>query len=222
MCNRVQRTTNTTMSLSQNPVMGQMAKSFANVNTYVHRGQNVVSSKAFNRKDANTEAQKAQRASFKLIADVYNSLGGYGELGFPNRPEKLSAYNYFMQLNLPAAIDYSGDVPVVDYSLLQVAKGTLPQVLVRSATIAATGLTLDVDSNIDFPKALATDMVQVIAKTKAGAVYAVSKARGTNEALTITLAMPDLAKGDMEFVYVFVVSPDGKKASNSTLVVIND
>ena len=202
--------------------MGQMAKSFANVNTYVHRGQNVVSSKAFNRKDANTDAQKAQRASFKLIADEFNSLGGYAELGFPNRPEKQSAYNYFMQLNLPAAIDSSGDVPVVDYNLLKIAKGTLPQVQVDSAVPGASGLTFSMTSNIDFPKAFATDIVQVVVKTKVGAVYAVSKERGNEQVLSVTLAMPNVTKADVEFVYVFVVSADGKKASNSALVTIND
>ena len=89
--------------------MGKMAKSFANVNTYVHKGQNVISSKAFNRKDANTEAQQAHRSGFKLISELNQSIGGFIENGFPVRPEKQSPYNYFMALNLPNAIDNSGE-----------------------------------------------------------------------------------------------------------------
>ena len=198
--------------------MGQMAKSFANVNTYVHRGQNVISSKAFNRKDANTDAQKVQRASFKLIADVFNSLGGYGELGFPSRPEKQSAYNCFMQLNLPGAIDNSGDAPVIDYSLLQLAKGTLPAVLIDAAVLTPDGLTVDAASCVSYPRAQATDKVQLIAKTKVGAVYSVSQERGNDAALTITLVMPNVTVTDIEFVYLFMLSNDGRKASNSIYV----
>ena len=194
------------MSLAQNPVMGKMAKSFANVNTYVHKGQNVISAKAFNRKDKNTEAQQNQRTSFKLMSDAWASLGGYGELGFPVRPERLSAFNVFMSLNLPNAIDNSGDMPVIDYSKLQISKGSLPGVEDVKAEFTAAGITLTGDTRIEMPKAMATDVLTVIAKKANGAIKAARAPRGESDTFSVQLALPGVNAADIEFVYVFVNS----------------
>lgn len=208
------------MAIVQNPVMGKMAKSFANVNTYVHKGQNVISAKAFNRKDKNTEAQQSQRTSFKLISDAWASLGGFGESGFPSRPEKLSAFNVFMSLNLPNAIDSTGDVSVIDYSLLQVSKGSLPGVDDVKVEINAAGITFTGDTLLDYPKAQTTDVITVLLKKANGALKAVKQPRGEGETFTAQIAMPSITAADVEFVYVFVNSADGTKASNSVYVPI--
>jgi hypothetical protein len=208
------------MAIVQNPVMGKMAKSFANVNTYVHKGQNVISAKAFNRKDKNTEAQQSQRTSFKLISDAWASLGGFGESGFPSRPEKLSAFNVFMSLNLPNAIDSTGDVSVIDYSLLQVSKGSLPGVDDVKVEINAAGITFTGDTLLDYPKALTTDVITVLLKKANGALKAVKQPRGESETFTAQIALSGITAADVEFVYVFVNSADGTKASNSVYVPI--
>ncbi len=197
-----------------------MRKSMANFNTFVRDGQNVVSSKVFNRKDKNTEAQKNQRQCFKLIVDVWASLGGYGDLGFPVRPAKQSPYNYFMMLNLPDAIDSTGDTPVIDYSQLQIAKGSLPMVQVTSATLSATGVTIGYESNFHFPKAAATDKIQVLMKLRSGALYAVQHQRGEADSGSVFLPAANLKKEDVEFAYLFLTSADGSKASNSVLLNI--
>ncbi len=206
------------MSLAQNPVMGKMAKSFANVNTYVHKGQNVISAKAFNRKDKNTEAQQNQRTSFKLMSDAWASLGGFGESGFPVRPEKLSAFNVFMSLNLPSAIDNTSDVPVIDYSKMQIAKGSLPGVEDVKVEFTAAGITLTGDTRIEMPKALATDVLTVIAQKTNGVIKAVRATRGESVTFSVQLAMPGITAADIEYVYVFVNSADGSKVSNSVYV----
>ena len=206
------------MSLAQNPVMGKMAKSFANVNTYVHKGQNVISAKAFNRKDKNTEAQQNQRTSFKLMSDAWASLGGFGESGFPVRPEKLSAFNVFMSLNLPSAIDNTSDVPVIDYSKMQIAKGSLPGVEDVKVEFTAAGITLTGDTRIEMPKAMATDVLTVIAKKANGAIKAARAPRGESDTFSVQLALPGVNAADIEFVYVFVNSANGSKASNSVYV----
>ena len=207
------------MSVVQNPVTGQMRKSFANVNTYVHRGQNVVSAKAFNRKDSNSEAQQAHRGGFKLLSDLNLSIGGFIETGFPVRPERQSPYNYFMALNLPGAIDNSGEMAVIDYDLLQISKGSLPGVVVNTATMTAEGLALQCDSCINYGTSVAADdVITVLCKSKTGALYFVRQPRGSEEQCTINLAIPALARQNIEFVYAFVLSSDGKKASNSVHV----
>ncbi len=207
------------MSISQNPLTGQMRKSMANFNTYVHRGQNVVSSKVFIRKDKNTDSQKAQRVSFKLVSDVYQSIGGFINTGFPVRPETHSPYNYFMALNLPNAIDNSGDVPVIDYSLLQIAKGSLPGVNVQSATVTAQGISLACESCLGYGlSAAADDQITVLCRMKSGALYFTKQARGSEETCQLVVNVPSVAKENIEFVYAFVTSADGKKASNTVFV----
>ncbi len=200
--------------------MGKMAKSFANVNTYVHKGQNVISAKAFNRKDKNTEAQQNHRTSFRLMSDLWASLGGFGEYGFPARPEKLSAFNVFMSLNLPGAIDSSGEAPVIDYSLLQIAKGALPEVVVDQATVTAAGISLQCESNIGFPKSSADDVVNVLVKKAGRPLKAVQIPRGEAEQLQIEVALPGITAADVEFIYLFAVSKDGSRASNSVYVPV--
>lgn len=206
------------MSIAQNPVMGKMAKSFANVNTYVHRGQNVISAKAFNRKDPNTEAQQNHRTSFKLISDAWASLSGFGENGFPLRPQKQSAFNAFVSLNLPGAIDNSGDVPVIDYSALQVSKGSLPGVDNVKASITAQGMTVSGETLVDYTKAQATDMITVLVKRVNKPVKAVRIARGAEADFTVQFELPDIKAAEVEYVYAFANSADGKKASNSVFV----
>ncbi len=206
------------MSIAQNPVMGKMAKSFANVNTYVHKGQNVISAKAFNRKDKNSEAQQSQRTSFKLISDAWASLGGYSECGFPVRAEKLSAFNLFMQLNLPNAIDITGDMPVIDYSKLQIAKGSLTAVDDVILVITNDGITIKGNALIDYPNAQATDVITVLVKRLNSAIKVLRQPRGMEAEFTVQFMLPGILATEIEFVYLFTNSADGKKASNSKFV----
>ncbi len=114
------------MAFSQNPMTGQMTGSMANFVTSSRDGQNEIRSKAFNPRDANTPAQQLQRACFKLVADEYQSFGGATDEGFPDKESGKSGYNLFVAANLPAAIDKSEAEPVIDYSKLLVANGSLP------------------------------------------------------------------------------------------------
>ena len=50
------------------------------------------------------------------------------------------------------------------------------------------------------------------------AVKAFSTVRGDDETLQIEIAMPGISKDDVEFIYVYVLSKDGSKASNSIFV----
>jgi len=54
------------------------------------------------------------------MAKAYRSFGGVLRKNFTDKPETESAYNVFMRINLPEAIDKTSGVPVIDYSKLQV------------------------------------------------------------------------------------------------------
>lgn len=76
-----------------------------------------------------------------------------------------------MTMNLPGAIDNSGEVPVIDYPKLQIAKGTLSAVEVISTSVDALVLTVNYDSLMDYRKVDATHVITVLVKTLSDAVY---------------------------------------------------
>jgi hypothetical protein len=72
----------------------------------------------------------------------------------------------------------------------------------------------------EFPKALATDLITVLVKKVNGTVKVAREPRGTAATFSINVALPDITAADIEFVYAFANSADGKKASNSVYVAL--
>lgn len=206
------------MSISQNPMTGQMKKSMANFSTYTLKGQNIIRSKAFNRKDANTEAQQSHRSGFKLIVDEYKTLSGIVATGFPNRIITQSPYNAFIAANLPEAIDDSGEAPVIDYTKLIVTDGTYQGVIVDKAVVTETGITVSFKVQPNVPGTSATDKVTVFAKTSNGALYLMNSLRGSASTGEVKLDCPGVTEEEVVYVYLYVTSPDGAKVSKSVYV----
>ncbi len=208
------------MSLSQNPLTGQMHKSMANFVTTVYRGQNVIRAKVFMPRNVNSAAQQLQRASFKLVVDLYESFGGLVEESFPKRLMIYSPFNAFMKANLPAAIDKSGGTPVIDYSKVIASSGSIPKVIIKSAVIGAAGITVSYASNTKVPKVTASDQIILFAVTKSGEVEVARQVRGIQTLTDIVLPYPGITLADVECCYLFALSEDGKNASDSTYVEI--
>ena len=200
---------------------GQMSGSMANFVTTTYGKQNVIRAKAFNQQDAKTESQIKVRTSFKMGAEEYGTFGGITDLGFPEKPKGKSAYNLFMAANLPGAIDKSGAEPVIDYSKLVVADGSLPQVVVTGGTTDATGITISYQTNLLIPKVSDTDEVVAIAKTQIGELLVAKQVRGTEAVATILIPYPGILAADVECCYLFVLSANGSNASDSTHVVVS-
>ncbi len=197
---------------------GQMTGSMANFVTSSRNGQNEIRSKAFNPRNANTPAQQLQRACFKLVADEYQSFGGVTDEGFVERESGKSGYNLFMAANLPAAIDKSGTEPVIDYSKLVIANGSLPQVVVQGATIVAGGISIGYQTNVRVLKVNASDEVVVVAKTQIGELLLEKQVRGEAKTGTILIDYPGIKATDVKCCYLFVRNADGSKASKSTYI----
>jgi len=208
------------MSKSQNPMTGQMSGSMANFATYKRFGKNIIRSKAFEPKNANTVSQKAQRASFKLIVNAYEKFGGSNYIAFPKRREDQTPFNAFMATNLPEAINKTGETPVIDFSKLVVSSGTLPKVPVISATAGAAGITLNYKTNVKTPKISANDEVIACALLKNGELALERSVRGSDAENSILLEYPDIKAADVECCYVYVISEDGSNASESTYVQV--
>jgi len=209
------------MSKSQNPMTGHMTGSMANFTTYTCHGQNVIASKAFNKKDAHTVSQIAQRAGFKLMLKEYRSFGGILRTNFPDKLITESAYNFFMRINLPEAINKTSGVPVIDYSKLQMSKGGLPLVKVTGAAAGAAGIVVSFKSNLSIADVSATDQIVAFGKTKEGELIIARQVRGNQELSSILIPYPGIKADDMVCCYVLVTSEDGKQVSDSTFVVVD-
>lgn len=210
------------MATSQNPLTGKMSGSVGNFVTTTYKGRNVIRSKAFNPKDANSEAQQKHRSIFKLMSDEYTSLGSIIRIGFPSRPKNQSPYNAFMAANMAVAVDTSGEIPVVDYSKMVLSKGSLPKVNVTSATIGEGGITVSYQPLSSYPEASADDVVYAVLKTIEGEVFTVVKSRGSNETDSLLLALPNVTAEDVLCIYVIVISANKQKASQTSYTVVSN
>lgn len=195
-----------------------MSGTVANFVTSTLNGENLIRSKAFNRKDANTPAQQMQRASFKLVNDERLSWGGIVAEGFPEGEAGQSGFNQFVAINLKEAIDKSGDTPVIDYSKLTLSKGTLLKPTVQKAEIVAGGISITYKSLLKVAAVNADDQIVAVAKTQNDELLYEKQVRGNEAVATILLDYPGIKAGDVKCCYLYVLNVDGTKASASVYV----
>jgi hypothetical protein len=210
------------MSKAQNPLTGQMSGSMANFVTTKHGKQNVIRSKAFNPRNANSVPQQMQRGGFKLLGEEYKNLGGLPELSFPEVQATQSAYCLFMAANLSGAIIRVGTEPAIDYEKMVVSNGSLPSVFVSGGTIVAGGISVSYKTNVLLPNENETDEVWAIARTQTGELLVAKQDRGTEAVGTILIPATGIQVADVKFCYLFMLNADGNKASKSVYVPIKN
>lgn len=208
------------MATSQNPLTGKMSGTVGNFVTSSYRGRNVIRSKAFNPKDANSDAQQKHRNLFRMMSDEHRSLAQLVSVGFPGRPTNQSPYNAFLSANLPNAMDNSGEFPVIDYGKMVLSKGSLPKVNVLSTVVNESGVTINYQTESAYPGVAADDVVMGVLKTLDGAVYFASKPRGNSETDILLLPTVNVVADDVLYIYLSVVSSDKTKASNTVYVSV--
>lgn len=208
------------MAISQNPLTGKMSGTVGNFVTSTHRGQNIVRSKAFNPKDANSEAQQKHRNLFRMLSEEYVSLASVVKNGFPTRPRVQTPYNAFMAINIPNAVDKSGSVPVIDYSKMVISKGSLVRVNLLGAELSVEGVTIRYQPQSHFPGASEDDEVVGVLKTKDGAVYAARKLRGKAETDELLISFPNASSEHVLYIYLLVLSADRSQVSQSVYVSV--
>lgn len=210
------------MSVSQNPLTGHMKKSMGNFTTSSYNGMNTVRAKVFKRKDSKTKAQIDHRIGFKLVVDAYNSMGGLAEWGFVERKKNFSAYNMFISANYPSAIDKTGELPVLNYPMLFISKGSIPKVKLIESILNTDSLIIRYETSLGLPKVSETDEIVVVAKYPTGELLVEKQTRGSEKTGSILIPLIKITTCKPECCYVFARSTDGKKASNSIYVELND
>lgn len=206
------------MAKSQNPMTGRMSGAMGNFVTSSLGSQNIVRAKAFNRRDANSDAQQMQRGGFKMMGELFPLLGSIPQEGFVQRDSESSVYAAFMAANLSSAIDKSGEVAAIDYSLLKVAQGTLTPPAVKSATLTGNELSIEYKPMLGNKLNLPTDELVALALMKSGELWEERQVRGDLASATIVIQVEDAVAADVLGVYLFAKRADGSKVSNSVFV----
>lgn len=209
------------MAISQNPLTGKMSGTVGNFVTSSLGSQNIVRTKTFMTRDAKTEAQLKQRDGFKMVANLYSTLGGIPSEGFTQRSQNTSAYAAFMASNLSEAIDKSGETAVLDYTKVQVSEGSLQLPSVQEATLSATGIELKYLPKIKMLNNLPTDEIIAVLLLKSNEVWMERQPRGDASEASMTIEIADIALSDIQAVYVFALRADGSKSSKSVYVTVN-
>lgn len=169
-----------------------------------------------------TLAQRKQRLRMKKaveLCSVYDSVLG---IGFPSRPVNYTPDNLFVKLN-QQAIDVSDTLEVtVNYDRVVVSAGNrrLPEMQV-SVDEAGSQLTFTHEAE-EFMRHAADDdclYAAVLEKTKQRVrLFALNDRKDTE---TATVTLPSGWKTNFLCIYVFVVSKDGKNASNSRCLALD-
>lgn len=207
------------MAISQNPLTGKMSGSVANFVASVYRGKNVIKSKAFMPKDANSDAQKLHRGVFAMLCNEYKPLKELVDVGFPQRPMSQSPYNMFVGENMKTAIDRSSDTPVIDYAQLVVSAGTLNTVITTSVEITPEGVKVSYVPNTGSNGA-PDDVVMGVVKLKNDNAYTSRKVRGSAESDSLLFPIQGVVKEDIVYIYLSVVAADGERASSTIYVKV--
>lgn len=203
------------MSKAQNPLTGQMSGSMGNFVTTRLGNVNIVRAKAFEPRDAKTEAQVKQRDGFKLIVDLFPALGSIPAEGFVQQPANASVYTAFIAANIPEAIDKSGETVVIDYKKLVVSDGSLSKVIVTETTLDETGITVRYLPSLKNELNKPTDEIVALALLASGELWVERKPRGSELTDFVLIPVISVNATDILGIYVFAKRADGSKSSKT-------
>ena len=83
---------------------------------------------------------------------------------------------------------------MIDYSLIQVSKGSLAILTPTSVSFNAGVLELIADTNLDFPSVNVTDLIQVLVGTTNGNLFASQQERGSGVSVSLSMNLPNVQR----------------------------
>lgn len=210
------------MAIFKMPFMHKLTQSMAE-NTYVRsKGKNIVKTKIDSNR-SKTLKQQIQRLKMKETIALCKIFNAAIHTGFPERPVGFSEWNAFTRANLPA-VSVSDELEVsVDYEAILVAQGSLEPVkdvrIVKDAethslTVSHSSSTYGYGTNKD-------DMLYAVVLERKQMYSEIHPLNERQDEKPATVALPDSWEMENLAVYVFALSANGRKASNSVFVPLN-
>ncbi|WP_251622614.1 DUF6266 family protein [Odoribacter lunatus] len=209
------------MAIFKMPFMSKLRKSMAD-NTYCYsRGQNILKMKV-DSNSSNTQLQQLQRVKMKklmALAKVFNSAI---KIGFPTRPVTFTPWNAFVKANKEIVTVDEDLAVLIDLEKIRVAQGSREIVENLSVMVDESEQSLSFTHEAgDFAYgAEPTDVLYVVVLEKERMRTKLFRLGTRDDDSSTTVTLPQ--KWDMKQLegYVFVLSADGRAASDSVHVPI--
>lgn len=209
------------MAIFKMPFMYKLTQSMAD-NTYCRtRGKNVVKTK-IDTNSSNTEKQQVQRLKMKQLMQLCKVFHAAIKVGFHGHPRDYTPWNAFVSAN-GEVVQVDDQMSVtIDYDRILVAKGS--REVVEGVTVVkdadARTLTFSHEAGDFGYGAEPTDVLYavVLEKQKLRSKLFRLNTRKDNDSVSVPLP----ARWDMAnlLVYVFVLSENGKVASDSLVIPV--
>lgn len=209
------------MAVFKMPFMHKLTQSMAENTYYRSRGQNIVKTK-IDTNTSNTLPQQMQRLKMKELVSLCKVFNSAIEIGFPTRPVTFTSRNAFVGANMDAVSVDEKLVVKVDYEKIKVARGS--REVVENLTVNVD----ESDHSVSFTHDLGdfgcgaepTDVVYAVVLEKERMRTKLFRLGTRDEDSSTTVDLP--AQWDMKKLagYVFVLSENGRAASDSVYVPI--
>ncbi len=168
------------------------------------------------RSNALTPAQVDQHRKFALAIKFVQTMAGLVMISFRNYAVKMTGTNNAVSYILKNAVTGVSPIFTIDYSLVLISRGDLPNVLSPTAA-AATGskVTFNWGDNTGVGKAKATDKALLVVHCPEMNMTIYTTGSANRSALTETLNVGTFA-GKQAETYIGFISADGKEIATST------
>jgi len=111
---------------------------------------------------------------------------------------------------------------VFQYSRLVVSKGSLPGLNVIECVMSDEGIRISYETDLGLPKVSETDKIVGFATTTNNKdPLNQSQVRGSDETGSILIGYEDMSPENIVSCYLYSVSADGKKSSDSVYIPLN-
>ena len=203
-------------------MLGAIIGSVGKVSYYMRYSDNIARRKGAGGKSSNSPAAVEQRMKFGMLIQLATILQTIITQGFPQRKRGLSAANAFVSINKDIC-SVEGNVLTVDYEQLLCANGQLltPEVTVTYSTenqkfsFKQTAPEEESNSNAD-------DKVYAVLLESNQGLCRLKTLRQRGESGSTSIALPQRWEKEHVHVYVFATSADGKKASKSMYLTVEE
>lgn len=204
------------MAVIQNPIIGRAKNKFANAIFSTWKGKNILKSKALTVLNKQTDGQLKQRAKFQFLVHLATLIGILVRKGFKELAIGKTEYNVFMSKNsLNTFLSWSGTAWVPDYSKLEISQGSLDNTsfAVSGATNGSTTVTATFETLASGNQSTGDTAYALIITPNEAKIISGSRMRSDGTAVfTLDTAV---VTADVVHVFLFFVSADGKKSSDS-------
>lgn len=191
-------------------------KKSAGEQTFCQRKGKTIAKMKIDENKSKTPSQQKQRARWRRLSNLELLFDTVSSISFPSRPKNLSYHNAFMQANLDAVSVNDELETTVDYARILCAKGrlTVPHTTVEyDPETRQLTFTHKAESNGRMKEVSDMLYAVVVEKEQKETEVVELNRRSENDPVSFTLP-EEWSKEELE-VYVFVLSANGRKASDS-------